>query len=231
MLTNKEIIKSVYTYVNAINNNKLEGYTADGLKSKQFKEAWKMAEGLLFDESVKTPCGGTVTRDCVFNEMRENDVWLRTGDANITMITINALIADGYVDEAVKLNYAMFFECAIDMVWEAAEVEAGGVWAMTYSCKLFDMAVNASIEKGAISACQVAREIGCIESRVIRYVQERPELRVKLSENRKERNGLRSRTLIDRVKKYKALGLNVSQACKELGIKRHDYYHAYNHLD
>ena len=125
MLTNKEIIKSVYTYVNAVNNKKLKGYTADGLKSKQFKEAWEMAEGLLFDEIIDTPCGGTVTRDCVFNEMRENDGWLRTGDANITMITINALIADGYVDEAVRLNHAMFFECAIDMVWEAAEVEAG----------------------------------------------------------------------------------------------------------
>ena len=125
MLTNKEIIKSDYTYVNAINNNKLKGYTADGLKSKQFAVALEMAEGLMFDESVKTPCGGTVTRDCVFNEMRENDGWLHTGDANITMITINALIADGYVDEAAKLNCAMFFECAVDMVWEAAEVEAG----------------------------------------------------------------------------------------------------------
>ena len=125
MLTNKSIIKSVYTYVNAINNKKLKGYTADGLKSKQFAEAWKMAEGLIFDESVNTPCGGTVTRDCVFNEMRESDTWSHTGDANITMITVNALIADGYVDEAVKLNYAMFFECAIDMVWEAAEAETG----------------------------------------------------------------------------------------------------------
>jgi len=125
MLTNKKIIKSVYTYVNAINNKKLKGYTADGLKSKQFAVAWEMAEGLMFDESVKTPCGGTVTRDDVFNEMRENDGWLRTGDANITMITVDALVADGYVDEAVKLNYAMFFECAIDMIWEAAEEEAG----------------------------------------------------------------------------------------------------------
>ena len=102
---------------------------------------------------------------------------------------------------------------------------------MNYSYKLFDMAVESSIEKGAVSARQVAREIGCIESRVIRYVQERPELRTKLSKNRRERNGLRSKSLIDRVKKYKALGLNVSQACKEIGISRHDYYRAYNHLD
>lgn len=102
---------------------------------------------------------------------------------------------------------------------------------MTYSYKLFDMAVNASIEKGAISARQVAREIGCTESRVIRYVQERPELRAKLSKNRRERNGLWSIDLIDRVKKYKALGLSISQACKELGVSRHAYYRAYNFLD
>ena len=102
---------------------------------------------------------------------------------------------------------------------------------MTYSCKLFDMAVESSIEKGAISARQVAREIGCTESRVIRYVQERPELRAKLSKNRRERNGLFSIALISRVNAYKALGFNISQACKELGIKRHDYYRAYNHLD
>ena len=63
--TKKEIIKSVYTYVNAINNKKLKGYTDDGLKSRQFAEAWKMAEGLDYGESIKTPCGGTVTRDCV----------------------------------------------------------------------------------------------------------------------------------------------------------------------
>ena len=120
MLTNKTIIQSVNAYVNAINNKKLKGYTAGGLKSKQFAEAWKMAEGLLYGESIKTPCGGTVTRDCVFNEMREHDEWLRTGDANIAMITINALITDDYADDATRLNYAMFFECAIDMVWEAA---------------------------------------------------------------------------------------------------------------
>ena len=102
---------------------------------------------------------------------------------------------------------------------------------MTYSYKLFDMAVNASIEKGAISARQVAREIGCTESRVIRYVQERPELRAKLSKNRRDRNNASAKALISRVKEYKLLGLNVSQACKELGIKRHDYYRAYNHLD
>ena len=125
MLTNKTIIQSVNTYVNAIDNKKLKGYTADGLKSKQFAEAWKMAEGLLYGESIKTPCGGTVTRDCVFNEMREHDYWMKTGDANICIITVNALIADGYTIEAEKLNYAMFIECAIDMVWEAAEAEAG----------------------------------------------------------------------------------------------------------
>ena len=102
---------------------------------------------------------------------------------------------------------------------------------MTYSYKLFDMAVNASIEKGAISARQVAREIGCTESRVIQYVQLKPELRAKLSNNRKERNSLWSIDLVDRVKKYKALGFNISQACKELGISRHAYYRAYNHLD
>lgn len=101
---------------------------------------------------------------------------------------------------------------------------------MTYSYKLFDMAVNASIEKGAVSARQVAREIGCTESRVIRYVQERPELRAKLSKNRRERNNSKAKALIDRVNTFKALGMNISQACKELGIKRHDYYRAYNHL-
>ena len=54
MLTNKTIVQSVNAYVNAIDNKKLKGYTADGLKSKQFAVAWKMAEGLIFDESVNT---------------------------------------------------------------------------------------------------------------------------------------------------------------------------------
>lgn len=113
MITNDKVILSVNAYIQLIEQRKMEGYEAGYLEGDDAEQIMSSVDDLMHDKSY-----GSITRDGVLCEMLEGDTWLRTGDANITMITVNALLMDGYEDLAARLNYALFVECAFNMIFD-----------------------------------------------------------------------------------------------------------------
>lgn len=113
-------LESIKSYCEAIEGGRLDGYTTHGLASQQMRNAREVVEQLFTVGSVSVSAQKYTTDD-VLCDMLEGDTWLLSGDSNVTVSTVNLLLMHGYPDEAVRLNNALFTECAIAAVWEDCE--------------------------------------------------------------------------------------------------------------